>query len=97
MLEISYEVVSFIKHNHKKINHNKNKVIYLDDISKIKDWSKLLKGIEILIHTAAAVHLTKRRTSINVNYDKINCYASSNLMKGAINAGVKKFIYLGSL
>ena len=44
MLILVMKSNSFIKHNHKKINHNKNKVIYLDDISKIKDWSKLLRG-----------------------------------------------------
>ena len=57
-----------------------------------------LRGIDVLIHTAARAHvMAEREENPRLIYDQLNAYASVSLAKKAIEAGVKRFIYISSI
>ena len=62
------------------------------------DWSKNLVGIDCIIHCAARVHQMKEsEMNVQAAYDEINFYGTLNLAKQAVEAGVKRFIFLSSI
>jgi len=68
----------------------------LEDLSSF-NW-EIFKGFDVLIHTAALAHIPKGEGCSSLNkYRKINCAATLELAKFAINAGVKRFVFLSSI
>lgn len=68
------------------------------DIAERSDWLPILKNIDIVIHTAARVHVMNDK-----NYDplaefrRVNTLATLNLAKQASQVGVKRFIFISSV
>jgi len=62
------------------------------------DWTKAVKDVDCVIHLAARVHMM-HETSSNplVEYRRSNVDATVNLAKVAIQAGVRRFIYISSI
>ena len=66
-------------------------------ISSTTDFSSCLEGVEVIVHTAARVHQMEESSNDPfVEFMEINCFATLNLAKQAVNAGVKRFIFLSS-
>ena len=63
------------------------------DISEHTDWTEALKNIDVVIHTAACVHQMQGST----DYDRVNYLGTYQLAKQAMQAGVKRFIFLSSI
>ena len=62
------------------------------------EWADLLKGCEFLIHTAARVHIMNdHSTDALAQYREINTEATLNLARQAVNAGIKRFVYISSI
>lgn len=74
------------------------KIVQVTDINKNTDWSEVLSGVDIVIHTVARVH-QMHETSGNLLqiYREANTYATENLVEQARGAGVKQFIFLSSI
>tara|TARA_B000000565_G_C23766705_1_gene370620 strand:- start:676 stop:1608 length:933 start_codon:yes stop_codon:yes gene_type:complete len=66
------------------------------DISGSTDWSDSLKGIDIIIHCAAAVHQMKESDHNIESYQKVNVAGTLNLANQAKNH-VKRFIFLSTI
>ena len=73
-------------------------VSYIPDISNETDWSNVLAGCNVIIHTAAKVHVMENRTP-NPFYEfyRVNVEGTLNLAKRAVEFGVKRFIFLSSI
>lgn len=57
-----------------------------------------LKNVDAVIHLAARVHITKPDTEEEfLKYREMNVAATANLAKAAIDAGVKRFLFLSSI
>jgi nucleoside-diphosphate-sugar epimerase len=70
----------------------------IGDISADTNWKKALNTIDIVIHSAARVHIMSDMScDILSEYRKINVSATLNLAEQAAKAGVKRFIYLSSI
>lgn len=76
-------------------NYLDNKKINLDFENKI-NWSEHLVNIKCIIHTAAKVHLLKKRPTSKKHYDKINYEGTISLAEQAALCGVSRFIYISS-
>lgn len=62
------------------------------------DWSAALSGIDVVIHTAARVHVMVDTASDPcAEYNEINYEGTMNLAKQAVEEGVKRFIFLSSI
>ena len=62
------------------------------------DWSVALRGIDVVIHLAARVHVMKDIAADPLaEFIKVNLYGTSNLAQQAARAGVKRFVYVSSV
>lgn len=68
------------------------------DLSINADWSVMLQGCDVVIHTAARAHIMKETAKDPLNeFRKINTEATLNLANQAAQQGVKRFIFISSI
>ena len=68
------------------------------DLSADRDWTESLRGIDVVVHLAARVHVLRDRSADPLDeYRRVNVAGTVNLARGAAAAGVRRFIYLSSL
>lgn len=62
------------------------------------DWRKLLDGVEVVIHSAARVHVMADKASDPLAaFRKVNVEGTLNLARQAVAAGVRRFIFISSI
>ena len=68
------------------------------DLSCTEDLSNLLKGVDVVIHTAALVHqMNSLQGPSRTEYFGINAKATIRLAEAASEMGVKHFIFISSI
>lgn len=79
---------NLILSNHPRVN------IVKGDISCSEDLNHAADGCEIVVHLAALVQATSKDSEA---FRKINFQGTENILKAALKAGVKKFIFTSSI
>lgn len=70
----------------------------IDGLSTEQDWQPLLVGQEAVIHLAARVHvMSDDSTDPLAEYRKVNVEGTLKLARQAVDAGVKRFIFISSV
>jgi UDP-glucose 4-epimerase len=68
------------------------------DLSAVADWRSLLEGIDVLVHTAARVHvMTDTEANPLAAFRQANVEGTLALARQAAEAGVRRFIFLSSI
>ena len=68
------------------------------DISANNDWLPALKGVEVVIHTAARVHVMNDRVADPLAaFRQVNVDGTLTLARQAAAAGVRRFIFISSI
>ena len=61
-------------------------------------WANILKDIDVIVHAAARVHVMKdESTDPLTEFRKVNVEGTLNLARQAVEAGVKRFIFISSI
>ena len=61
-------------------------------------WQAALQGIDVVVHTAARVHVMHDSMSdLLAEFHRVNVAGSLNLARQSVAAGVKRFVYLSSI
>ncbi|MGB3204737.1 MAG: NAD-dependent epimerase/dehydratase family protein [Crinalium sp.] len=72
--------------------------VSIGDINSSTSWHHALKDIDILIHLAARAHILQDKASNpEAEFFKVNTEGTANLVKQAIQAGVKHFVFISSI
>lgn len=73
-------------------------IIHIGGIERAVDWPALLSGMEVIVHLAARVHVT-RETALDppAAFCEVNVRATERLAKAAAVAGVKRLIYISTV
>tara|TARA_R110000823_G_scaffold267909_3_gene387894 strand:- start:249 stop:1217 length:969 start_codon:yes stop_codon:yes gene_type:complete len=81
----------------KNKNSNGN-VIEIGSINSTTDWKASLVGVDVIVHTAARVHVMSDE-SLNPleEYRETNTFGTINLAKQAVESGVKRFIFISTI
>jgi nucleoside-diphosphate-sugar epimerase len=68
------------------------------DLAATIDWAHVLQGVDVLVHTAARVHVVAD-TAVDplAEFRLINVQATLHLAQQAAVAGVKRFVFLSSI
>ena len=75
-----------------------NKNFCVGDISHATDFSAPLSGQNVVIHTAARVHIMRDNSSEAMyKFRQVNVEGTLNLARQAVEAGVKRFIFISSV
>lgn len=62
------------------------------------DWTKALTGVDTVIHCAARVHIMNDiSTNPLADFRAVNVEATLNLARQAVDAGVRRFVFLSSI
>lgn len=62
------------------------------------DWADALRGVDVVIHLAARVHVMKDTAGDPLaEFLRVNLYGTSNLAEQAARAGVRRFVYVSSV
>jgi nucleoside-diphosphate-sugar epimerase len=73
-------------------------VVAVDDLSSTTDWSKALREVGVVVHTAARVHMMRgHATDSLTKYRTVNVEGTLNLARQAAKAGVKRLVFLSSI
>jgi nucleoside-diphosphate-sugar epimerase len=68
------------------------------EVSSDTDWSNALRDIDIVVHCAARVHITKDKSQNPfLDFKKTNSDGTLNLARQAASLGVKRFIFLSTI
>jgi len=77
---------------------SREKNIFVGDISADTDWSEYMRDVEIVIHLAARVHITKEWEKDPLSaFRAINTEGTVRLARQAAENGVRRMIYLSSI
>jgi nucleoside-diphosphate-sugar epimerase len=68
------------------------------NIDSNTDFSKVLPGLEVVIHAAARAHIMVDEVADPLTeYRKVNVVGSENLARQTAEAGAKRFIFISSI
>lgn len=68
------------------------------DLKSSVEWHELLKDINTIVHTAAAVHIPKNKEKeLGNSFTSVNVDVTNDLALRAAAAGVKRFIFISSI
>lgn len=89
--------VAVIRKN-KSLFQEKIQTVTASDLGPDNSWSSVLDNIEVVIHTAARVHvMNDDAVDPLLEFRKINVEGTLNLARQAADAGVKRFIFISSI
>ncbi len=72
--------------------------IQVSDISNSTDWARALIDVNVIVHSAARVHIMEDKCEDPLNeFRKVNTLGTLNLARQAAAAGVKRFIFLSTI
>lgn len=95
LIDSCFRVVATTRKN---ILSDKLKFVTINSIDENTNWLEYLKNIDVVIHTAARVHMMKDNSDNPLNdYRKINVEGTLNLARQAVKSGVKRFIFISSI
>ncbi len=80
------------------VQYDKCEYIVVENLSDDTNWNPALAEINVVIHTAARVHVLKNTCSDPLaEYRRVNVLGTLNLARQAASAGVRRFIYMSSI
>jgi nucleoside-diphosphate-sugar epimerase len=72
--------------------------IYISNIDRATNWAQSLSGVDVIVHSAARVHVMHEDPAQSLEkFRAINVEGTLNLARQAIQAGVKRFIFVSSI
>ena len=77
---------------------NNADVVVVGEIDGKTDWTNALRSVDVVIHLAARVHVMKENFANPLaEFRKVNVEGTQQLAQSAVNAGVKRFVYVSSV
>lgn len=67
------------------------------DLSPTQEWGDLLSGVNVVIHTAARVHVMHDCSASAREYSRTNVEGTLNLAQQAANREARRFIFISSI
>jgi nucleoside-diphosphate-sugar epimerase len=68
----------------------------IDDIGGSSDWTEALRGVDLVVHLAARVHVGRELQDDEL-YLATNCSGTQRLAAEAARHGIRRFVYLSSV
>ncbi len=74
------------------------KIMVVPDIGPDTDWTDALKGVDMVVHLAARAHIfNDSAADPEAEYIRVNVGGTRRLAKAAVDAGVRRFLYLSTI
>jgi len=100
LLDAKHNVVACVRRHSSELRSEVEQII-IGDIGLLDEKNTLndcMKNIDVVVHTAARVHIMKDRASDPLSeFRKVNTAATLILARAAAAAGIKRFIFLSTI
>lgn len=97
LVDASFPVVAVLRHSSGGISADVP-VVRVSGLLPETDWSHSLAGVEVVIHSAARVHMMdEQATDPLAEFRKVNVGGTLKLAQQAAAAGVRRFIFVSSI
>ena len=74
------------------------RLIAVGDMDRSTDWGSALEAVDTVVHTAARVHVMRDSSTDPLSeYRRVNVEGSLNLARQALEAGVRRFVFISSI
>ena len=96
--ENKYTIINTYRHlNDKDLSAQRNSFA-INNIDAQTQWQAALSGCDVVVHLAARVHVMQETCSDPLSaFREVNTQGTMNLARQAVEAGVKRFVYLSSI
>lgn len=72
--------------------------VLVGDLAPNTDWTQAVSGVDMIVHTAARVHVMRDSSADPLTeYRRVNVVGTLNLARQAIDAGVRRFLFVSSI
>ncbi|WPO45821.1 SDR family oxidoreductase [Pseudomonas sp. S1Bt23] len=72
--------------------------VYIPSIDSGTDWTESLSGVDVVVHAAARVHVVDEDSAQSLEeFRAINVQGTLNLARQAVQAGVRRFIFISTI
>lgn len=72
--------------------------ILVPDVQSPAGWDNAFRGVDVVVHTAARVHVMRDGASDPLaEYRKVNLHGTCNVASHAAQAGVRRFVFISSI
>ncbi|MFE8073379.1 SDR family oxidoreductase [Marinobacteraceae bacterium S3BR75-40.1] len=76
----------------------RSELVAVGEINESTDWSEVLQGRRVVVHTAARAHIMDDAVADPLTeFRSVNVVGTLNLARQAAEAGVKRFIFISSI
>ena len=92
-----FEVTGVVRSNSRELV-SVDRTVSVCAFTKFTDWSDILKGQDIVIHSAARVHIMDDRVADPLGaFREVNVEGTMALARQAATAGVRRFLFISSV
>jgi len=93
----NFSVVAAVRTFSTALPERLNQVLVGDMLADTQ-WQSALQDVEVVIHSAARVHIMNEMVSDSLSeFRKVNVDGTLNLARQALKAGVKRFVFISSI
>lgn len=72
--------------------------VLVEDLTANTDWNLALRGVGVIVHTAARVHVMNDVSNDPlIEFRRVNVQGTLNLARQAVTAGVRRFVFISSI
>lgn len=96
LLRRGYAIRAAVRSGNARIDHAEQAIV--GSIGAKTDWTDALRGVDVVIHLAARVHVMRETAGDPLaEFLEVNLHGTENLARQAARAGVKRLVYISSI
>lgn len=96
LLRQGYAIRTAVRFENARIDHAEQAIV--GPIGAKTDWTDALRGVDVVIHLAARVHVMRETAGDPLaDFLEVNLHGTENLAQQAAQAGVKRLVYVSSI
>lgn len=96
LLRQGYVLRAAVRSGNARIDHAEQAIV--GSIGAKTDWTDALRGVDVVIHLAARVHVMRETAGDPLaEFLEVNLHGTENLARQAARAGVKRLVYVSSI
>lgn len=98
LINQGHQVVAMTRRNEFDFDYRPVRIVSINDIGATADWSTSLEEVDVVIHLAARVHVMHEQAADPLAaFRQVNTTGTLRLAQQAVEAGIKRFVYLSSI
>jgi len=96
--ENAYDIIYTYRHLPDEVGGEDNRHFSVGNIDSRTQWQSALNDVDMVVHLAARVHVMQETEADPLSaFRTVNTHGTMNIARQAVQAGVKRFVYLSTI